>query len=375
MAVEVETVDPAAAASVPVAGDSAMLSPTNSSVGAPDSLRLSEIESAHLCATGRMKMEELFRQWLNVEGTKEMIQGMVEDLRAGRELNFEALLANTASAAPSSNGGAHSGGESPSRSPKRPPNYNQFSMLGGIVNGDMSPNNRKKHHLVSLFGDELHAAAEAAAVPTKQAEDEAAAAPAVDDVEMNENQNDVADEGTAYNEDGDATMDDDKTGDMAGPKTQIPRFYTPGEGRRGRARGMSVDSMARKTVRTCSLHVYLFMSCLSRVVSNSRAYRITCGRQNDIETRFQDFPEGMKVEDFVAITKDLCGFPSFFNAPFFRRVITMAGSGADAPTDATPEGAESDSAPQRITKEMFQTYWGHELAPFDNIERFFRVVR
>lgn len=260
MAVEVETAEPAAAVAVAQAPtDAAMLSPTNSSVGGPESLRLSEIESAHLCATGRMKMEELFRQWLNVEGTKEMIQGMVEDLRAGKELNFEALLASTASAAPSSSGGAHSGGESPSRSPRRPPNYGQFSMLGGIVGGDMSPNNRKRHHLVSLFGDELHAAAEAAAAaaaPAKQVEDDVVAAPAADDVDMSENQ---ADEVAAGADDGDTTMSDDTAGDMAGPKTAIPRFYTPGEARRGRARGMSVDSIARKTVRACPLHVCRFV--------------------------------------------------------------------------------------------------------------------
>lgn len=82
----------------------------------------------------------------------------------------------------------------------------------------------------------------------------------------------------------------------------------------------------------------------------------------------------MKVEDFVAITKDLCGFPSFFNAPFFRRVLTTEGPGPDTGGEANPEGTEGDSAPQRITREMFQSYWSRELAPFDNVERFFRVV-
>lgn len=234
MAVEVETAEPAAAA------DAAMLSPTGSSVGAPESLRLSEIESAHLCATGRMKMEELFRQWLNVEGTREMIQGMVDDLRHGRELNFDALLANTAAAAPSSGGGVLSGGESPSRSPKRPPNYSQFAMLGGIV-GDQSPNGRRKH-LVSLFGDELHVAPEPAA-PEKVA---------ADDVEMNENQA-GADEpaAAAGGEEGedDAAMETDKVGELAGEKGAIPKFFTPGEARRGRTRAMSVDTMTRKVVR------------------------------------------------------------------------------------------------------------------------------
>lgn len=248
MAVEVEAIDTAAAP------DSTMLSPTNSSAGAPDSLRLSEIESAHLCATGRMKMEELFRHWLNVEGTKEMIQGMVEDLRQGKELNFDALLASTAGAVPGSgSGGAHSGGESPSRSPKRPPNYNQFSLLSPTANGEGSPNSRRKHHLVSLFGDELQAAA-AELVPEKKLKEEPSPVASTEDVEMNgegegaENQEDksaIKDETAA---DADAVMETENNGEPSDLKVEIPRFYTPGETRRGRQRGISIDSMTRKKV-------------------------------------------------------------------------------------------------------------------------------
>lgn len=81
----------------------------------------------------------------------------------------------------------------------------------------------------------------------------------------------------------------------------------------------------------------------------------------------------MKVEDFVAITKDLCGFPSFFNAPFFRRILawqtSTTGTVANEPT------GESDAQVQRITKDTFQSYWMSAMAPFDPVERFFRVVR
>lgn len=88
----------------------------------------------------------------------------------------------------------------------------------------------------------------------------------------------------------------------------------------------------------------------------------------------------MKVEDFVAITKDLCGFPSFFNAPFFRRILASLGTAGDktanaavAPTPPPVENPTDDDAP-RITKEVFQAYWAKELAPYDSVERFFRVV-
>ncbi|ETN03258.1 hypothetical protein PPTG_16298 [Phytophthora nicotianae INRA-310] len=148
MTVEVET------------SDASMASPTSSSGTGPESLRLSEIESAHLCPAGRMKMEELFRQWLNVDGTKEMIQNMVADLRQGKELNLDALLATVSTVG--------SGADSPSRSPKRPPNY-QFGMLSPGSAG--SPSARRRHqHLVSLFGDELHNAAVAVAAVAVETE-------------------------------------------------------------------------------------------------------------------------------------------------------------------------------------------------------------
>ncbi|KUF88028.1 hypothetical protein AM588_10003170 [Phytophthora nicotianae] len=166
MTVEVET------------SDASMASPTSSSGTGPESLRLSEIESAHLCPAGRMKMEELFRQWLNVDGTKEMIQNMVADLRQGKELNLDALLATVSTVG--------SGADSPSRSPKRPPNY-QFGMLSPGSAG--SPSARRRHqHLVSLFGDELHNAAAAVAAVAVETEapktEETEAAASSDDVDM-----------------------------------------------------------------------------------------------------------------------------------------------------------------------------------------------
>ncbi|KAF4324382.1 hypothetical protein BBI17_003246 [Phytophthora kernoviae] len=371
--------------------DASMVSPTSSSGTGPESLRLSEIESAHLCPAGRMKMEELFRQWLNVDGTKEMIQSMVADLRQGKELNLDALLAATA--APSG-----SGGDSPSRSPKRPPNYHQFGLLSPGSMG--SPSARRRHqHLVSLFGDELTnaaaamtAAAAAATAGSEASTEEAPAAdvvapPPSDDVDMTageseqsvaiDNSEESVEETGAQEEestqtvtaaDADEIMEEAQEQDqhveelaegesdhpMAGePKqVEIPMFYTPGEGRRGRLRGLSTDAMTRKV--------------------------------SDIEARFHEFSEGMKVEDFVAITKDLCGFPSFFNAPFFRRILSTEGGETTPKPPASPASGASTSGsptsadgtpPLRITKDMFQSYWMREMAPCDSVERFFRVVK
>lgn len=186
--------------------DAAMLSPSNSAVSGTSShealsLRLSEIESAHLCPSARAKMEELFRHWLNVDGTKEMIQALVDDLREGKDVQIDALLQAAAAGHPP--GSDH--GHSPSRSPKRPPNYQHF--------GTHSPSReRKKDHMVSLFGHELGYS---------------------------------LDKKVAFDQDGDLAMED--VASKANSK-QIPRFYSPGEGRRGRLRGLSTDSITRKSV-------------------------------------------------------------------------------------------------------------------------------
>lgn len=376
--------------------DAAMASPTNSSGAGFDSLRLSEIESAHLCPAGRMKMEELFRQWLNVDCTKEMIQNMVADLRQGKELNLDTLLAT---------GNAMStGADSPSRSPKRPPNYQLGLLSPGSVGSPSS--RRRQQHLVSLFGDELHNAAPAANTSVAEAEgtqvDEAVVAGTAtpsDDVDMTgddgedvggherksfdeslrvenqENASAVAVDASIA--DSDEMMEgeqqqqevkenvqveegvcesDHPTAKKTLKYAQIPRFYTPGEPRRGRLRGLSTDAMVRKAI--------------------------------DIEARFREFPEGMKVEDFVAITKDLCGFPSFFNAPFFRRILATweavdettlkppsSPAAEDASSTGSPTSAEGNVVSRRITKEIFESYWMREMAPCDSVERFYRVVK
>ncbi|KAL7679205.1 putative EF-hand domain-containing protein [Plasmopara halstedii] len=370
--------------------DAAMTSPTSSSGTGPDSLRLSEIESAHLCPAGRMKMEELFRQWLNVDCTKEMIQNMVADLRQGKELNLDTLLA-TANA-------VTSGADSPSRSPKRPPNYQLGFLSPGSVG---SPSSRKRHqHLVSLFGDELHNATPTAVMAPADVEvNKVEKLISSEDVDMisgdceaaSGNERKSAEE-TVLVQDHDKTSvpavdatltNTDETmegeqeqqvvkdslanaaaiGQSDHPMTeepikyaQLPRFYTPGENRRGRLRGLSRDAIMHKAI--------------------------------DIEARFCDFPEGMKVEDFVAITKDLCGFPSFFNAPFFRRILATCGSAEentlkssysstaeDAFSTGSPTSADGDVAPRRITKDIFESYWMREMAPCDSVERFYRVVK
>lgn len=115
--------------------------------------------------------------------------------------------------------------------------------------------------------------------------------------------------------------------------SSIPRFYTPAS-RISSNRAILVDSLAR--------------------------------RQKDIDVSFEKFPRGIAVDDFVSITKDLCGFPSFFNAPLFHRILATY----------TNEAAEviSSHDNQTLSKACFIRFWRDEIEPYDHIGRFFRLV-
>lgn len=80
----------------------------------------------------------------------------------------------------------------------------------------------------------------------------------------------------------------------------------------------------------------------------------------------------MNLKDFVTITKDFCDFPSFFNAPFFNRVVEYCRSVDDGCMLSDTEKLDDDSLV--VSKDMFRKYWVEELSACDTVERFFRVV-
>ena len=123
-------------------------------------------------------------------------------------------------------------------------------------------------------------------------------------------------------------------------------------------------------------------------------------RSREIDQLFDGHPEGLGVDDFVAATKDLCGFPSFFNAPLFARIHhlfpsggggggggatgaaggaaggadgdeTMGGDASDAPAAAAAAAAQALTT---ITRETFRQFWAAEIAPHDATDRFLRLI-
>ncbi len=101
-------------------------------------------------------------------------------------------------------------------------------------------------------------------------------------------------------------------------------------------------------------------------------------KAKEIASAFEAHGEGMTSENFVGITKDLCNFPSFFSTPLHQRVrlLWKLRSGVDARTAAESMAAsDAADADAVVTEEMFTWFWEKEMAPFDRIERFFRLIR
>lgn len=143
-------------------------------------------------------------------------------------------------------------------------------------------------------------------------------------------------------------------------RADIPRFWVKGEGGRGRGRPIPRDSLE--------------------------------ARRQQMERLFERHPKGLGVDDFVQVTKTLCGFPSFFNAVLYKRIYARGHAKSRALTHgekreqssiATPEGTlggqgiGTDELPTdaRIPLSLFEEFWKDEIETYDHIDRFFRLVK
>lgn len=143
-------------------------------------------------------------------------------------------------------------------------------------------------------------------------------------------------------------------------RADIPRFWVEGEGGRGRGRPIPRDSLE--------------------------------ARRQEMGQLFERHPEGLGVDDFVPVTKTLCGFPSFFNAVLYKRIFSRsqarsAAQGQDNKKasgdvgdseglqDGQDGGADELPPDARITLAMFEEFWKDEIEKYDHIDRFFRLVK
>jgi hypothetical protein len=70
------------------------------------------------------------------------------------------------------------------------------------------------------------------------------------------------------------------------------------------------------------------------------------------------------LESFIRITKEVCRFPSFFNAPLYQRIVNLWNN--ENPT-SQPVSV--------VTLRILEWFWKNEMEPFDPSERFFRLVK
>lgn len=70
------------------------------------------------------------------------------------------------------------------------------------------------------------------------------------------------------------------------------------------------------------------------------------------------------LDTFVRITREVCRFPSFFNAPLYQRILNLWNA-------ANP----SDDQVSIVTLNILEWFWKTEMEPFGSPERFFRLVK
>jgi hypothetical protein len=80
----------------------------------------------------------------------------------------------------------------------------------------------------------------------------------------------------------------------------------------------------------------------------------------------------LPLEHFSRITKDICHFPSFFNAPLYQRILDLWNAKQQQQDKGDPNQPQIMTV---VTFEMLEYFYKTELEPFDMVDRFFRLVK
>ena len=135
-------------------------------------------------------------------------------------------------------------------------------------------------------------------------------------------------------------------------RPSLPRFFTPGEGGRGRGRRAVEDHLELKRAEIESL------------------WR---GDGESIQDSRNFLEEGLPPTEFVRVTRDLCGFPAFFNRPLMAR-IQRCYDPSFTYDPLEPLGPNRGEG-LRVQLRHFLEFWRDEIEPYDHVARFFRLVK
>ena len=81
----------------------------------------------------------------------------------------------------------------------------------------------------------------------------------------------------------------------------------------------------------------------------------------------------LSMDHFHRITKDVCHFPSYFNVPFYQRIIDVWNDQPQPPHG--PSKRHDRPIAAAVTVEMLEYYWKLYMEPYDEIDRFFQVIK
>lgn len=288
--------------------------------------------SEHM-SSARVKMDELLVCWASQKETAKLLRGYLEAVAADQPLEKPGSLCQTLSSSPSSSSSLPLSPRSPSPL-KSPVGHNAgpagLSHRSPTSKGHWSPHlSPRAERFERYLSPEKRSPSRSSGV----SEESSRSRPP-------EASRKVADEGRAK-----VSRED------------IPHFWVQGEGGRGRGRPIPRDSLEE--------------------------------RRQEMEALFERHPEGLGVDDFVPVTKTLCGFPSFFNAVLYKRIFARSQQAQSlAAAAAAPEGDDSEGSPSgqdggadelppdaRIPLALFEEFWKDEIETYDHIDRFFRLVK
>ena len=135
-------------------------------------------------------------------------------------------------------------------------------------------------------------------------------------------------------------------------RPSLPRFFTPGEGGRGRGQRAVEDHLELKRAEIESL------------------WR---GDGESIQDSRNFLEEGLPPTEFVRVTRDLCGFPAFFNRPLMARIQRCYDPSFTY--DPLQPLGPSRGEGLRVQLRHFLEFWRDEIEPYDDVARFFRLVK
>lgn len=289
-------------------------------------------------SSARVKMDELLVCWASQKETAKLLRGYLEAVAADQPLEKPgSSLFQTLSSSPSSSSSLPLSPRSPS--PLKSPVGQSSTGPAGLSHRSPTSKGNWSSHLSprsERFERFLSPEKRSPSRSSGVSEESSRSRPL-------ETSRKVADEGRA------------KVG-----RDDIPHFWVRGEGGRGRGRPIPRDSLE--------------------------------ARRQEMERLFERHPEGLGVDDFVPVTKTLCGFPSFFNAVLYKRIFARSQQAQSLATaqernETIPEGDDSEAAPNgqdgadelppdaRIPLSLFQEFWKDEIEAYDHIDRFFRLVK